>query len=95
MGESAVWRWVVSWKDKWFLGKVLKCVGSSCLVRCLEKLLSIKEPQDMEPKADALFYDVVYETGDIQPKLVKINAHESGLINSQSVPSSQKKQKCD
>ena len=49
----------------------------------------------MEPKADALFYDVVYETGDIQPKLVKINAHESGLINSQSVPSSQKKQKCD
>ena len=26
----------------------------------------------MNPEVDAVYYDVVYETGDIEPKLVKI-----------------------
>ena len=26
----------------------------------------------MEPKTDAVYYNVVYETRDIQPKLVKV-----------------------
>ena len=62
----------VQYKGKWFLGKVLKCNASSCLVHCLEKLSGIKVPQNMEPKVNAFYFDVVYETGYIQPKLVKI-----------------------
>ena len=62
----------VQYEGKWFLGKVLKCIASSCLVRCLEKLSGIKEPQDMEPEVNTFYFDVVYETGYIQPKLVKI-----------------------
>ena len=62
----------VQYEGKWLLGKVLKCNVSSCLVCCSEKLFDIKEPQDLEPEADAFYHDVVYETGDIQPKLAKI-----------------------
>ena len=62
----------VRYEGEWFLVKVLKCIASPCLVCCLEKPFGIKEPQDMVPEADAIYYDVVYETGDIQPKLVKI-----------------------
>ena len=51
---------------------MLKCVASSCFVRCLEKPFGIKEPKDMNPEVDAVYYDVVYETEDIEPKLVKI-----------------------
>lgn len=57
----------VQYEGKWLLGKVLKCNVSSCLVCCSEKPLGIKEPQDLEPEADAFYHD-----WDIQPKLVKI-----------------------
>ena len=35
------------------------------------KPFGIKDLQDMKPEADAVYY-VVYETEDIEPKLIKI-----------------------
>ena len=38
----------------WFLGTVQKNAGKACLVCCLAKPYGVREPQEMEPEADAV-----------------------------------------
>ena len=70
MKESS---WVkVKYEGEWFLCTVQKNAGKDCLVRCLAKPYGVREPQEMEPESDAVYYDDVYDNEGIVPKLMKV-----------------------
>ena len=57
---------IVIYKEEKFLGRVLEKRNSEYLVKCLQKPLGIREPQEMEK--DAIFYEKIYHT-DFLPSL--------------------------
>ena len=48
---------IVIYKEEKFLGRVLEKRNSEYLVKCLQKPLGIREPQEMEK--DAIFYEKI------------------------------------
>lgn len=62
----------VIYEGEWFLGKVVKTMGNSYLVRCLEKPYGISEPQDLEPERDTVVYEELYDVDGIIPRQIKV-----------------------
>ena len=60
------------YESEWFLGKMVKIVGKSCLVRCFENPYGVKEPQDLEPERDTVVYNGIYSTDGVTPQQTQV-----------------------
>ena len=65
---------IIIYENEKFLGNVIEKKSNQIRVRCLEKPLSLNDPQDLQREEDAVYFDCVFKT-NIKPVLTRVDAN--------------------